>query len=139
MPLEFSNGYDVRSVPAGASRVTITAADGFALAAQTFGNAATCRAGVLLVGACAWAADARAECARVDADSFAVVHRRRVHVTREDTESMHGFYATAPRELRRIALRDIGVSRIGHFGFFREHYAQHLWPLTAAWFHQFVH
>ena len=60
-------------------------------------------------------------------------------MSRMNTESMHGFYATAPRELRRIAPRDIGVSRIGHFGFFRERYAQHLWPLAAAWFHQFVH
>jgi len=89
--LEFSSGYDVRSVPAGASRVTITAADGFALAAQTFGNAATCRAGVLLVGAMG------------------------------------------------VDQRYYGAFAHGHFGFFREHYAQHLWPLTAAWFHQFVH
>jgi predicted alpha/beta hydrolase len=31
----------------------------------------------------------------------------------------HGLHANAPIEYRRIAPRDLGVQRIGHFGFFR--------------------
>jgi predicted alpha/beta hydrolase len=42
--------------------------------------------------------------------------------------SLHRFYAHAPREMRRIAPQDIGARAIGHFGFFRERFAQSLWP-----------
>jgi predicted alpha/beta hydrolase len=44
-----------------------------------------------------------------------------------NTESIHGLYAGAPRTMKRIAPRDIGVQRIGHFGFFRERFADSLW------------
>jgi predicted alpha/beta hydrolase len=52
---------------------------------------------------------------------------------------MHGFYAAAPREMRRIAPRDIGARRIGHFGFFSRRYSQRLWPQAAAWLDRFAH
>lgn len=42
-------------------------------------------------------------------------------------ESLHGFYRNAPLEMQRIAPEDIGVKRIGHFGFFRERFAASLW------------
>lgn len=42
-------------------------------------------------------------------------------------ESLHGFYANAPRKMTRIAPRDIGQKRIGHFGFFRAAQEQALW------------
>lgn len=42
-------------------------------------------------------------------------------------ESMHGFYANAPRIMKRLAPADIGVKRIGHFGFFRPEFAARLW------------
>jgi predicted alpha/beta hydrolase len=44
-----------------------------------------------------------------------------------NTESLHGFYANAPRTMKRIAPRDVGVKRIGHFGFFRQRFAESLW------------
>ncbi|MBC8650133.1 alpha/beta hydrolase [Pseudomonas sp. MTM4] len=44
-----------------------------------------------------------------------------------NTESLHGFYTSAPKNLRRIAPSEIGVDRIGHFGFFRKSFAPTLW------------
>jgi len=42
-------------------------------------------------------------------------------------ESIHGFYVNAPREMKRIAPRDVGARRIGHFGFFRREFSDSLW------------
>jgi predicted alpha/beta hydrolase len=42
-------------------------------------------------------------------------------------ESIHGFYASAPRRMKRIAPQDVGVRRIGHFGFFRSSFEASLW------------
>ncbi len=44
-----------------------------------------------------------------------------------NTEAMHGYYSGAPRRMKRIAPRDIGVPRIGHFGFFRPSFQASLW------------
>lgn len=44
-----------------------------------------------------------------------------------NTESIHGFYLNAPRTMKRIAPAEIGVPRIGHFGFFRQAFEQSLW------------
>lgn len=44
-----------------------------------------------------------------------------------NTESLHGFYRAAPQTAKRIAPHEIGVSRIGHFGFFRSQFADSLW------------
>lgn len=44
-----------------------------------------------------------------------------------NTESLHGFYANARRTMKRIAPQDVGVKRIGHFGFFRHRFAETLW------------
>ena len=41
--------------------------------------------------------------------------------------SLHGFYRGAPQTARRIAPEEIGVQRIGHFGFFRRQFAESLW------------
>ena len=43
------------------------------------------------------------------------------------TESLHSFYRSAPKTMRRIAPQDVGVTRIGHFGFFRQHFQDNLW------------
>lgn len=48
-------------------------------------------------------------------------------------KSLHGLYANAPVEYRRIAPREIGVRHIGHFGFFRPQFEQTLWPLVPQW------
>ncbi|MGR4066300.1 alpha/beta hydrolase family protein [Billgrantia sp. C5P2] len=44
-----------------------------------------------------------------------------------NTESLHGFYANAPRTLLRIRPQEAGLDRIGHFGFFRAEHQQALW------------
>ena len=54
-------------------------------------------------------------------------------MSKRNTESLHGFYAGAPREMRRIAPHEIGVRRIGHFGFFRKRFAESLWPQVRQW------
>lgn len=51
----------------------------------------------------------------------------------KNTASLHGFYANAPREMRRIAPQDVGARRIGHFGFFRKNFAPTLWPEVSRW------
>jgi predicted alpha/beta hydrolase len=43
------------------------------------------------------------------------------------TEAMHGYYSGAPRQMKRISPQDIGVPRIGHFGFFRAAFEGSLW------------
>lgn len=44
-----------------------------------------------------------------------------------NTESIHGFYRNAPRVMRRLVPEEVGVPRIGHFGFFRPAVARSLW------------
>jgi predicted alpha/beta hydrolase len=48
-----------------------------------------------------------------------------------NVDSLHGFYAGAPREMRRLAPQDVGARAIGHFGFFRERFRASLWPQVA--------
>jgi predicted alpha/beta hydrolase len=55
------------------------------------------------------------------------------YMSLRNTESLHGFYASAPREMKRIDPRAIGEPRVGHFGFFRRRSADKLWPQAAAW------
>ena len=43
------------------------------------------------------------------------------------TRSLHDFYASAPRTAIRISPGDVGLQRIGHFGFFRSEVADPLW------------
>lgn len=45
----------------------------------------------------------------------------------ENIESLHAFYAGAPRSMHRIAPGDVGLRAIGHFGFFRETMQAPLW------------
>jgi predicted alpha/beta hydrolase len=47
--------------------------------------------------------------------------------------SLHALYRNAPVEYRRIAPREIGVKRIGHFGFFRQQFEAKLWPQISVW------
>lgn len=44
-----------------------------------------------------------------------------------NTESIHGFYTGAARTMRRFAPADLGLRRVGHFGFFRPEMAEPLW------------
>jgi predicted alpha/beta hydrolase len=44
-----------------------------------------------------------------------------------NTESLLGFYANAPKAVKRLRPEDAGVKRIGHFGFFRATFEGSLW------------
>ncbi len=44
-----------------------------------------------------------------------------------NTSSLHGFYAAAPKTMRRLSPDEVGVGRIGHFGFFRNDMQKPLW------------
>ena len=55
------------------------------------------------------------------------------YMSARNTADMHAFYASAPREMRRIAPHEIGAKRIGHFGFFRRQVAATLWPQVSQW------
>jgi len=48
-------------------------------------------------------------------------------------ESIHGFYAGAPKTMKRIAPQDVHEKRIGHFGFFRKNFEPTLWPQVTTW------
>ncbi len=45
----------------------------------------------------------------------------------QSTAALHGFYRSAPKTMHRIAPADVGVARIGHFGFFRPALRDALW------------
>jgi predicted alpha/beta hydrolase len=49
-------------------------------------------------------------------------------MTLEGTQSLVDFYHSAPRDIVRISPKEVGAKRIGHFGFFREQFADKLWP-----------
>jgi predicted alpha/beta hydrolase len=55
-------------------------------------------------------------------------------VSAEGIRQLHELYSSAPVEYRRISPAEIGVPRIGHFGFFRAQSEQTLWPLVARAF-----
>jgi len=44
-----------------------------------------------------------------------------------NTESLLSFYANAPKNDQRIAPEQVGATRVGHFGFFRERFRDSLW------------
>jgi predicted alpha/beta hydrolase len=58
------------------------------------------------------------------------------YMSARNAESLHGFYCNAPREMQRIAPREVGLKRVGHFGFFRRQMAEQLWPRPLAWIDQ---
>jgi predicted alpha/beta hydrolase len=60
------------------------------------------------------------------------------YMSARNIESIHGFYSAAPREMRRLHPRDVGETRIGHFGFFRRRFAGTLWPQAGRWLDGFA-
>lgn len=55
------------------------------------------------------------------------------YMSERNVAVLHGFYENARRSMRRFAPRDLGVSRIGHFGFFRPRTGERLWPSMLDW------
>jgi predicted alpha/beta hydrolase len=51
----------------------------------------------------------------------------------QSIRSLHALYKSAAVEYRRIAPQDVGVARIGHFGFFRPQFEKSLWPIVPQW------
>ena len=47
--------------------------------------------------------------------------------------ALGALYPNSRWETRRVAPRELGVKRIGHFGFFRERFRDSLWRETADW------
>lgn len=48
-------------------------------------------------------------------------------------QALAALYPNARWETRRLAPREVGASRVGHFGFFRERFRDSLWRETADW------
>lgn len=55
------------------------------------------------------------------------------YMSAANTASIHGFYSGSAKTMMRIAPRDIGERRIGHFGFFRKRFEATLWPRVGHW------
>lgn len=51
----------------------------------------------------------------------------------KSVQSVAGFYANAPRQIVTVAPRDVGMRKIGHFGFFRSTMPQRVWQAAARW------
>jgi predicted alpha/beta hydrolase len=54
-------------------------------------------------------------------------------MSRRGTDNMHDFYRNAAQERRYIKPQDVGVKRIGHFGFFRPQFKATLWRQALDW------
>jgi predicted alpha/beta hydrolase len=54
-------------------------------------------------------------------------------LSRRNIDSLHACYAGATVEMQRLSPQDVGVPRIGHFGFFRKRCESSLWPRVAEW------
>jgi predicted alpha/beta hydrolase len=52
-------------------------------------------------------------------------------MTWRGTQNLINLYTGAPRSFERVAPADLGVKRIGHFGFFRQQFSDSLWPRTV--------
>lgn len=55
------------------------------------------------------------------------------YMSESNVAVLHGFYVNARRDMRRVAPAGLGVTRIGHFGFFREDLGVRLWPSMLEW------
>lgn len=71
--------------------------------------------------------EVRARYARVTTPITAISFTDDEMMSAAGTESIHALYSGAPRTMRRVAPADVGLSRIGHFGFFRAEMQDPLW------------
>lgn len=55
-------------------------------------------------------------------------------MTLRGTHSLVGLYANAPQRIEAIAPQQVAARRIGHFGFFRDHFQTTLWARAAQTF-----
>ena len=71
--------------------------------------------------------DARRLYAEVDTPIVSLSFTDDEFMSLRNTEAIHGQYANARCTMKRIASKDIGEKRIGHFGFFRPKFVRSLW------------
>jgi predicted alpha/beta hydrolase len=69
----------------------------------------------------------RAEYAAVRTPIVSISFSDDEFMSARNTESIHGFYVNSSRTMKRLSPRDVGLKRIGHFGFFRSENADSLW------------
>ncbi len=55
------------------------------------------------------------------------------YMSERNISVLHGFYGNAHRDMCRITPEQLGVARIGHFGFFRPEAGAGLWPMMLDW------
>jgi predicted alpha/beta hydrolase len=55
------------------------------------------------------------------------------YMSEASIRKLHGRYANAAIEFRRLTPAHIGYKRIGHFGFFRRNFEATLWPQALDW------
>jgi len=72
-------------------------------------------------------ADARALYAAVDTPITALSFTDDEMMSARNIEALHAAYTGAPRKMRRVSPQEVGVARIGHFGFFRSEFRDLLW------------
>jgi predicted alpha/beta hydrolase len=78
--------------------------------------------------------DAYASFARVKAPILSLSFTDDPMISRRATESLEGFYPNARMDARHIAPGEMGLERIGHFGFFHPGSRDRLWAEALAWF-----
>jgi predicted alpha/beta hydrolase len=82
----------------------------------------------------------RADYAAVRTRMYALSFTDDEMMSAASTDAMLKFYPNAPMERRRLSPMELGLKRIGHFGFFRSKFASTLWPLATRWLdHQVLH
>ena len=55
------------------------------------------------------------------------------YMSERNVSVLHAYYEGAERDMRRYSPADFGLTRIGHFGFFREATGDKLWPVALNW------
>jgi predicted alpha/beta hydrolase len=71
--------------------------------------------------------ETRAQFAAVTTRIVALSFQDDEYLSFRSMESLQGFYANAPVSIKRITPEDVGLKRIGHFGFFRAQFERALW------------
>jgi len=75
----------------------------------------------------------RASFARVTAPIHAYSFSDDWYAPRRAVDALLASYPSARSEHRHVAPSDLGLPRLGHFGFFREGPTKALWAETADW------
>jgi predicted alpha/beta hydrolase len=76
--------------------------------------------------------DARARFAEVTTPIVSFSFDDDEMMSERNIASLHSFYVNAPKTMRRMTPKDVGVKRVGHFGFFRKEMETPLWQAHVA-------